>query len=178
MIVIMYPTIVTLFDDAASSTLEKDELLFRSGEPISFMYLVERGALQLVRHTLSGSRLVLSRVRPSQVLAEASAYSKTYHCDSIALGPSSVKRIPTAVFLQRLTANPDLQHIWAKTLAHELQAARMNAEVRTLRTVAEKLDVWLETNPSLPPKGERQMLAQILGVSREALYRELAKRKA
>jgi len=53
----------------------------------------------------------------------------------------------------------------------------MNAEVRTLRTVAEKVDVWLESNKLLPPKGELQVLAQVLGVTREALYRELAKRR-
>ena len=51
------------------------------------------------------------------------------------------------------------------------------AAALTLRTVSQKLDVWLETNKSLPPKGEMQILAQTLGVSREALYRELSKRR-
>ena len=35
---------------------------------------------------------------------------------------------------------------------------------------------WSTTLP-FPPKGQLQDLAHILGVSREALYRELAKRR-
>lgn len=142
------------------------------------MFIVEDGCVELVRHTRSGARLVLSRVRPGYVLAEASAYAEVYHCDGVSQARSRVKRVSTTEFQQKLAANPALQYVWAKALAHELQATRMNAEVRTLRTVAEKVDVWLESNKSLPPKGERQVLAQILGVTREALYRELAKRRA
>jgi len=141
------------------------------------MYIVEEGCMELVRHTRSGTRLVLSRVRPRYVLAEASAYAETYHCDGVSLGPSRLKRVSITEFQQRLAENTNLQYVWAKTLAHELQAARMNAEIRTLRTVAEKVDVWLENNELLPPKGELQVLAQVLGVTREALYRELAKRR-
>jgi CRP-like cAMP-binding protein len=138
---------------------------------------VEEGCVELVRHTRSGTRLVLSRVRPGNVLAEASAYAEVYHCDGVSLARSRVKRVSTTEFQQKLASNANLQYVWAKALAHELQAARTNAEVRTLRTVAEKVDVWLESNKSLPPKGELQVLAQVLGVTREALYRELAKRR-
>ena len=177
MILIMYPTIAALFDEGVSTYLEKGEVLFRSGTPVKFMFLVKSGGVELIRHTQSGDRLVLSRMTQGSVLAEASAYSKTYHCDGVSIGPSYVKRIQTATFVQSLARDKDLHHLWTANLAHELQAARMNAEIRTLRTVSQKLDVWLETNKSLPPKGEMQILAQTLGVSREALYRELSKRR-
>jgi len=178
MIQIMYPEISTLFDDAQTTSLAKGQVLFRNAEPVNFMYIMEEGCVELVRYTQSGTRLVLSSVRPGYVLAEASVYAETYHCDGVSLARSRVRRISTAEFQQKLAANPNLYYVWAKTLAHELQAARMNAEIRTLRTVAEKVDVWLESNKSLPPKGELQVLAQSLGVTREALYRELAKRRA
>ena len=177
MIEIMYPEIVTLFDDAQTTCLAKGQALFRNAEPVRFMFIVEEGCVELVRHARSGTRLVLSRVRPGYVLAEASAYAEAYHCDGVSLARSRVKRVSTTEFQQKLAANANLQYVWAKALAHELQAARMNAEVRTLRTVAEKVDVWLESNKLLPPKGELQVLAQVLGVTLEALYRELAKRR-
>lgn len=173
----MHSKIIALFDTGVSTRFEKGEVVFGGGEPTTSMFLVEDGCVELVRHTLSGNRLILSRVLPGHVLAEASAYSDTYHCDGVSLNRSRVKRIPIAQFRQNLSANTDLQHIWASGLAHELQAARMAAEIRTLRTVSERLEVWLESNERLPPVGERQMLAQVLGVTREALYRELAKRK-
>ncbi len=178
MIYIMYPEIAALFDDAQTTCLAKGQVLFRNAEPVRSMFIVEEGSVELVRHARSGTRLVLSRVRPGYVLAEASAYAKVYHCDGVSLSRSRVKRVSISEFQQKLTSNADLQYVWAKALAHELQAARMNAEVRTLRTVAEKVDVWLESNKLLPPKGELQVLAQVLGVTREALYRELAKRRA
>ena len=48
----------------------------------------------------------------------------------------------------------------------------MTAAIRTLRTVGERLDAWLAEDRPLPPKGEWQALAQSLGVTREALYRD------
>ena len=64
-----------------------------------------------------------------------------------------------------------------RRLAHAVQEARMKSEIRTLRTVAERLDAWLSAKDGgLPPKGQWQELASELGVSREALYRELARR--
>ncbi len=177
MISIMNSEIASLFVDGHSTRFEKGDVLFQSGEQTQFMFLVEDGHVELVRHTRSGTRLVFSRVGAGFVLAEASAYAEVYHCDGVSLGQSRAKRISTAVFHQRLASDTSLQYVCAKALAHGLQAARMNAEVRTLRTVAEKVDVWLESNLALPPKGELQILAQVLGVSREALYRELAKRK-
>lgn len=49
--------------------------------------------------------------------------------------------------------------------------------IRTLRIVAERLDAWFGEGHALPSKGEWQTLAFELGVSREALYRELARRR-
>ena len=173
----MHLTIAALFDKGVSTCLKKDEVLFRSGSPVKFMFFVESGGVDLIRHTLSGDQLVLSRMKQGSVLAEASAYSETYHCDGVSVGHSRVKRIQIATFKKNLTLNIKLHQIWTENLAHELQAARMNAEIRTLRTVSQKLDVWLETNINLPQKGQLQTLAQTLGVTREALYRELSKRR-
>jgi CRP-like cAMP-binding protein len=146
----MHLTIAALFDEGVSTCLKKDEVLFRSGSPVKFMFFVESGGVDLIRHTLSGDQLVLSRMKQGSVLA---------------------------TFKKNLTLNIKLHQIWTENLAHELQAARMNAEIRTLRTVSQKLDVWLETNINLPQKGQLQTLAQTLGVTREALYRELSKRR-
>ena len=45
-----------------------------------------------------------------------------------------------------------------------------------MKRVSARLDAWLSLRP-LPPKGEWAMLADDLGVTREALYRELARRR-
>jgi CRP-like cAMP-binding protein len=44
--------------------------------------------------------------------------------------------------------------------------------------VAERFDAWLDEGHSLPEKGRWKDVAAELGVTREALYRELARRRS
>ena len=176
MISIMSDTIGKLFDDGALATCARDAFLFRQGDPVRFMYLVVEGQIDLERHARSGTPMTLQRASVGRVVAEASAYSATYHCDGIAAEESRARAIPVTEFRRRVDRDSHLAGVWAAGLAHALQAARTNAEIRSLRTVAERLDTWLADGHSLPPRGRLQSLAQILGVTREALYRELSKR--
>ncbi|WP_420336926.1 Crp/Fnr family transcriptional regulator [Roseibium sp.] len=141
------------------------------------MYCVVTGELDLVRHTHSGTPLVLNRAVCGSVLAEASAYSRAYHCDCVARRPSTLRSVSVAQFHDAMRSSPDLAGLWAAQLAATLQNARMLSEIRALKTVSERLDAWLTDNGGLPPKGQIQHVAHMLGVSREALYRELAKRR-
>lgn len=178
MIPIMSDRILALFEDGIDRTLQKDEPLFLTGQPVRFLYLVVQGQVDLVRHTLTGTRVLLARTKPGRVLAEASAYSSVYHCDGLAAGSSRLLALPVTTFLTRLDADPSLARDWAKDLARGLQNARMIAAIRTLRTVGDRLDAWLAEDRPLPDKGGWQALAQSLGVTREALYREMARRRA
>jgi CRP-like cAMP-binding protein len=66
---------------------------------------------------------------------------------------------------------------WAASMSHQLQAARSRAELMSLRTVSERLDFWLVWNEGgLPGKGLWNDVAEEIGVSPEALYRELSAR--
>lgn len=167
-----------LFVGGTPTSLNKDQLVFQSGDKVLSMYLVLDGHIDLVRHTLSGSRLVLFRAGPAHVLAEASAYSESYHCDGVAISAARLISIPVAEFQRRLDQDTDLARFWAERMAHNLQAARMGSEIRTLRTVSERLDAWQTVHGDIPEKGQLQNLAQSIGVTREALYRELSKRRS
>lgn len=60
----------------------------------------------------------------------------------------------------------------------ELQNARLHAEILSLKTVAQRLDAWMTWKDGVfPRKGEWKTIASQLGVSPEALYREIAKRR-
>jgi len=63
-------------------------------------------------------------------------------------------------------------------LARGVQAARLKAEIRSLSKVSERLGAWLEAGNTLPEKGRWQEVAAELSVTREALYRELARRRS
>lgn len=111
------------------------------------------------------------------VVAEASAYSGSYHCDASAPMDSTVLALPKSAFLSAMASNPDLAAVWAATLARGVQAARFRSEIRSLPKVADRLDAWLGEGNHLPEKGHWQDVANELGVTREALYRELARRR-
>ncbi|WP_394156045.1 hypothetical protein [Loktanella salsilacus] len=57
--------------------------------------------------------------------------------------------------------------------AKEVQIQRARIEILRLRRVSEKLDAWLILYGK-PPKGEWVRVADEIGVSHPALYRELA----
>ncbi len=177
MISIMSPEITCLFEGPEPRPLDRGAWLFHAGDAVREMYLVTGGTVELSRVTGSGAPVTLQRARAGQVLAEASAYAAAYHCGARAVAPAMLRAVPVAHFVARLAEEPRLAQAWAAHLAHAVQAARLRAELRTLRTVAERLDAWLGEGESLPPKGTWQDLASELGVSREALYRELARRR-
>ncbi len=152
--------------------------LFHQGEPTAALFVVLDGRIHLIRHQEGGSALVLQRAGPGDVLAEASLFSGRYHCDAIAQTAARVRGIPNRSLRERFRREPEFAEAWAAHLAHEIQDARFRSEVLSLRTVAARLDAWLAWYGALPPKGEWTGLADQIGVSPEALYRELARRRA
>lgn len=179
MIPIMSGVIETLFMDASCKRFEyrAGETVFRLGAPVRFIHWVQVGAVHLVRHQADGLPLILQRATASDVVAEASAYSETYHCDACAVVETRTCAIPKTVFLERLAANRELAWAWGRRLSHEVQRARLQVEILSMRTVAARLDAWVEFHGSVPPRGRWTALAAEIGVSPEALYREMAKRR-
>lgn len=180
MIMIMYSDHQRLFalPQATERHLEPRENLLLSGDRISHLALVLEGRIVLVRRTLGGADVILQTAEPGDILAEASVYSAQYHCDAEAAAPSLVRLLPVSVFRAALRDDPDLAESWSAHLARSVQAARLRAEIRSLRKVSERVDAWLGEGRNLPEKGRWQELAAELGVTREALYRELARRRS
>ncbi|WP_168769540.1 Crp/Fnr family transcriptional regulator [Yoonia sediminilitoris] len=153
------------------------DIVFRSESEVTQVFLVCKGHTALVRPLASGQQAVLQRASSGHIIAEASVYARRYHCDCIAVEPSELASMPRESFLDALRSNQPLSEAWASYLAHGVQQARMRAEVRSLKTVAERLDAWMAEYGNLPQRGKWQGLADELSVSREALYRELARRR-
>jgi CRP-like cAMP-binding protein len=167
-----------VFDAATERALAPGEVLFRTADTVRQMMMVRAGLVMLERVTRTGGRVVLQQAGAGAVVSEASAYSPSYHCDAVA-GPygARVAQLPVDQFHARLGADRAASDAWAAGLAQAVQAARLRAELRSLRTVSDRLDAWLGEQQTLPDRGHWQDLAAELGVSREALYRELARRR-
>lgn len=174
----MFETIRRRFSDRARNRqLAAGDYLFHRDDEVRSLFLVERGLVELCRHVADGKPAILQRAGSGAVLAEASAYSRLYHCDAVAAADSALLEIPRDRFLRAIDADAALARTWTEHLARQAQAARQRAETLTLKTVALRLDAWLAfQGGNLPPRGGRGALAREIGVSPEALYREIARR--
>lgn len=180
MIVIMLQSIEPYLRDlrARQQHFDTGQHLFHRGDPVTHMHIVLAGSIHLVRYQSDGSGLILQRAGPGSILAEASLYSGIYHCDAVAFGAADTRVYAKVSLKKLLTRSSEFSDIWAHHLAQQLQSTRLRAEILSLRTVAERLDAWMAWNAgSFPQKGEWKLVADQIGVSPEALYREIAKRR-
>lgn len=152
------------------------EVVFRLGDPIDRLHFVTGGTINLVRHHSGGAPIILQRAGPGAILAEASLYSDLYHCDALAVTAAGTWAVPKQQLVERLASNAAFGQAWARRLAHELQRARFQVEMVAMKKVAARLDAWIASSGPLPPKGEWLRLAAEIGVTPEALYREISKR--
>ncbi len=179
MIVIM-PGIDELFavPDAVPHDFAKGGCLFHQNDPVRMVYRLCSGAVQLRRQQAAGGFVVLQRALAGDILAEASLFAEHYHCDAVAVAAGRLWAVPARALRARLAATPADAWAVAGHLAREVQRARFRAELLGLRTVGERLDAWLAWQQGrLPERGSWALLAGELGVTPEALYRALAKRR-
>ncbi len=154
------------------------DMLLGMDDSIKSIFVVKSGMIHLVRFQEDGGMVVLQRAGQGAILAEASVFSDEYHCAAVAVERSELLAYPINAVRVLLRENPEAALAYAHHMAGEVREARKRAEILALKTVAERLSAWLVWNKGqLPPKGARHHVADEIGVSREALYRELAKRK-
>ncbi|MBA3446033.1 MAG: Crp/Fnr family transcriptional regulator [Pseudaminobacter sp.] len=159
--------------------LAAGSVLFRADDPVLSLFLVTAGELRLARALPHGFQLTLQRAGSASILAEASLFTDRYHCDALAAEDSAVRAVPTAKVRAALASDPALASALLAHLAGEVHRTRMRAEILSLKSVAARLDAWMAFNGDvLPPKGRRHLVASEIGVTPEALYRELARRRS
>ena len=165
-----------IFDAAPVLEVEKGTTLFHREDRVRYMFLVRSGTIALERPMEDGSALTLHMASRGMGLAEASLFSDTYHCDAVARTHATVARLARADFLAALRERPEAALSLIKTHARDVQSQRARIEILRLRRVADRLDAWLDLHGD-PPKGGWTAVAEQIGVSPPALYRELARRR-
>ncbi|MBA3446539.1 MAG: Crp/Fnr family transcriptional regulator [Pseudaminobacter sp.] len=158
--------------------LAAGDALFRVDDPVLSLFLVATGELRLVRALPHGFQLTLQRAGAGSILAEASMFAELYHCDAVAAQDSKVLALPMARAKAALDNDPALASALLGHLAGEVQRTRTRAEILSLKSVGARLDAWMAFNGGdLPPKGRWRQVASEIGVTPEAFYRELARRR-
>ncbi len=153
-------------------------MLFERDDAVTSVFKVEHGEVHLMRRQQDGSEFILQRARPGDLLAEASITAKTYHCGAVTIGPTKLAVFSRTDVQGMISDDPAAAAAFVTHLASEVREARLRAEIVSLKRVADRLDAWLTWHDGqMPDKGNWHRIAAEIGVSPEALYRELARRR-
>jgi CRP-like cAMP-binding protein len=161
-------------------SLARNEVLFKQGDKVKAIYFIEAGRLRLERRTFDGRLLILGTTPANQFFVEAALFSEIYHCDAVASEPSRVCVYPKTAMLKALNTDPTSAVEFLKLVSRQIIDLRQQLELMNVRSAAERLLLYLDFNAGpdgrtvrLP--GALQDIASELGLTREALYRTLAK---
>jgi len=153
--------------------LALDEVVFRSGSPARFLYLIGRGAIRLEAPSSRWDRRVVALLGPGDVIGEECLGEGSYHYDAVAADASTVRRIdphdPRAVetCLEPLVRTLLRQRHDAEVRRVDMQAPAMARLARCLQDLARRLGVeddsgWVRLSATLT----QRLLASYIGVSR------------
>lgn len=172
---------------AREKTYKKDEIIFRAGNPVHEIGLVESGSVNIVVNLYWGNSVIFGHVSQGAIFAEnyAAIQGKELICDVVATEPSNIlfldmhKLLTTCqngcAFHQRLIHN--LLRISAQKSLN-LATRMMHTAPKALRDrllsyLSEQAAVTGSTHFTIPYN--RQQLADYLGVDRSAMSNELSK---
>ena len=158
--------------------LTKGEVLFRSGQSVSKLYLVLSGEIHLVRSLSHGSTLTIQRALADSILAEASVFAQSYHCDAVAQCNSRLLCYNRQKVQQQLRSQPDFAESLSVQLSGEILSLRTKLELANIQSADERLLTWIKLQ--LPPQTNIltidrsfKSVASELGLAHETLYRSL-----
>lgn len=160
---------------AGRSAVEAGDVLFRIGDAPRNLLYVTTGEIQLVRDGRDGKAIVLQRSRGGFV-AEASIDSPAYHCDAVASTAAEVILFPIGDFRTALDADSRFHRAWSNNLARVVRTLRAQCERLSLKSVAERVIHYLESegeDGSIVLTQSRKAWATEMGLTHEALYRTL-----
>lgn len=151
-------------------TLRK-QTIFHQGATPSALFYVAAGTVILERHTEAGQKVVLHRAGAGDLIAEASLFSQTYHCDCVAQTDATVIALDKPAVLQMMATDPDFASALVRKMSRQVQRYRRQLELRSIfpavdRVLAGLSDGWLT--------GSVIQFASDIGLSHEATYRALA----
>jgi CRP-like cAMP-binding protein len=155
------------------------ETLFRRDDAVRTMHIVEAGCVHLIRFGEDGTSAVMQRAAAGDLLAESSVFASAYHCDAVAVSDARLRTADVRLVRSALQSDSGLLETFARHLGREVMRMRSRVEILRRRTVQDRLDGWFALNgAALPTKGSWRSIADDFGVSPEAFYRELPRRRS
>ena len=165
---------------AHEARLARGEWVFRKGEVVHSIFFVLEGEVHLSRFSKSGGEIALHRAGHGEFFAEAALGAARYHCNAIASSNATLLAFRADKVRAQLAQDPVFAREWIALLARQLQGARARLERLALKSAAERVVHYVQTEGTgnrfeVRLHGTVKDLARELGLTHEALYRTLAR---
>lgn len=166
---------------------EKDDYIFFEGDPPSWLGVVLKGRVKMIKHSEGGKDVVLDVILPGEMLGEVAAFNgEPYPATAQAVEPTIVASIHRDDYLRLLKQYPALALGVIEELGHRLREAqdliKSMALERVERRIARILLKLAATTGSSNEEGiliqmplTRQDIAEMAGTTVETAIRTMSK---
>lgn len=157
--------------------------LFQEDEPVTGLFLVLDGVVKVTRCTTNGREVVLYLVRKGQAVGECGVFTRDTHpADAYAVQETKVLFVP-AEALERLVRTSPHAALWLLTamslrlrmFVHKVKTERQGNATRRLAAYLLHRSQLHGNATSVCLEVSREELANLLGLARETLSRQLGK---
>ena len=152
-------------------TVQQGDTLFRFGDPTRGLFASLDAEVHLIRTAQDGHEILIHRAVAGTCFAEASLFSKTYHCDAVVQSDGTVYRIDKAAVLNAF-GNAQFAEAYCNALAHQVQQIRQIREIIAIRSADDRVFAGLVAGLHT---GQVIDFAAAISLSHEATYRALRK---
>jgi len=166
--------------------LERDEVLYRAGQPLGSLYVAREGAFKTVAIDAEGEQQVVGFHLPGELMGLDAMGSGKHACEAEALSPASVCEIPLNQLESICRQIPGLQHQLLRIIGQGINRDQAHIEMLGRRNAQERMAIFLhqlsERYRQLGRSGERFMIpmsrediGSYLGLVIETVSRTLSK---
>lgn len=157
---------------SAKRAYNKDEVVFKQGDPCGGVWLVQSGRVDLQRVTDTGHLVLIHRAFDRESFAEASLFSQHYHCTArAAQARTELTEIAREPLLEAMRNDSRFAQNLCAMLAGQVQSYRRQVEVLSIRKAEERV---FEAAAHGMLGDDIKAFAARIALSHEVVYRALA----
>tara|TARA_B100001105_G_scaffold218918_1_gene185632 strand:+ start:501 stop:1079 length:579 start_codon:yes stop_codon:yes gene_type:complete len=155
--------------------LKRGQYLFTQGDSVKNIYCVNKGRIKLVRDTFEGTPILIHVAYAEESIAEASLFSKKYHCSALAGTNTEVTVYSKNELLKILQEKPKSMMNLLRQLTTQVRDLRMLNEIKSIYNAKEKVLTYLATEFHRDKESDLPLkdIAQKIGMAHETFYRTL-----
>ncbi|MCR8845324.1 Crp/Fnr family transcriptional regulator [Paenibacillus sp. SC116] len=161
-------------------TLHRGEVLFRQGDPGTYLYRIMSGVFKVTRLHENGNILLFNLLFPGEIVPHHSLLSaKDCHGTATALTTSEVERIPADDWYAELAKQPEKAIEVGRVLQDKLRFMQQRIDHLTIGSPAERLKLLQQSLSSYTEQKPltdiltQEEIGQFIGVRRETINRLL-----